>query len=415
MPEELDGLLEGLSIGEPAGDNSQQNNQQQSNENNQQQQSNNQQQEKIDLIENTQNQQGSESQNQQQQQQNQQQEEPKFSQSEFIKQVFGETAPYKSIDEIKALRFGELPTEHAKIKAQYSELEKDLRALQDRLAVTNSPQYQSALKQAHFAEKTKIDDPVIFRKIERLDPEKIKADPIGALVLKDVCDSPEEIENMAQLKEYYMQKFHLGDYAEEVEDPTTGEMKRVEKEIDKIALRREASQAVKYLTGLKEEINSFKPEVDTTSQKREENLKAWEPFVTTQTDPYLKQIPIPVKEINGIKVEGLAYQLTPEDQTFVKQEMLGLAKQMNAELNKENATAIYGAAMAKLSAIKLDSILSVFGEKMYSNIVMLLKSTYNNFSFPTKGMPRKNPEEVKEKGPEGSVQLDDIQRQAGNY
>ncbi len=395
MENDNKGLLEGLSFGKPAETTETtttaiktETTQQQSEEG------------KIDLIPITE--------TTQQTQETKQQEEVKFSESEVIKKLFGENSQYKTIEDIAKLRVGELLPEHAKLKGQYSELDKANRTLQDRLAVTSSPQYQNALKYAHFAKETQIDDPVIFRKIETLDPGKL--DPISALVLRDVCETPSEIENMAQLKEYYMRKYHLGDYATETEKED-GTKVKVEDELDKVALRRDAVSATKFLTGLKDKINAFKPEVEDVAAKREENLKAWEPFVNTQTDPYLKQIDLPVKEIKGVKVD-VAYQLTPEDITFVKQDMLSIAKEMNVELNKENLTAIYGVAMKDLREKNFDKILTVFGEKMFSNIEMVLQSKYKNFSFATELTPRKSPEELKEVGPSGSVQLSDVQKRS---
>ena len=326
-----------------------------------------------------------------------------------LKDFFGENSTYKTIDEVKALRLGELPAEHAKLKNQFTELDKAHRTLQDKYAVTSSPKYQSALKFAHFAEETKIDDPVIFRKIETLDPEKL--DPISALVLRDVCNNPTDIENMANLKELYMRQYHLGDYAEEVEKED-GTKVKVENELDKVALRRDAVSATKYLSELKGKINSFKPEVvEDLSVKREANSKEWEPFVNTQTDPYLKQIDIPIKEVKGVKVDA-AYQLTPEDMAFVKQRMLQVAKDLNLPLTKESAAQVYGIAMSDFIVSNMDKMFKVFGEKMYSNIEMVLQSRYKNFSFATEITPKKPVEESVETGPAGSVQLEDIRKRA---
>lgn len=306
---------------------------------------------------------------------------PLVNEEQFLKDIFGEGHP-KSFVEAKAIREREA-AELRKLNEDHVRAKSEIDHFKSRVSLMESPQFMTATKFSNFTKETGIDDFGVFRKLETFDP--VKLDDLQKVILLEYVKYGEA----GRSREEIMQQFKLGDYAEAPEEGAD----KVEKESDKKALKREALLAEKELSGYKEKISNFKPEFQDNSAEKTARQEAWKEAPEKML-PFFTKIDLPITEIKGIKIDA-SYQITPEDQTEIKQEIKRIVESNDMDLTQENANLVYLGALSKVKDRRETERFKIFGEKLWSAIDMSLKAKYSNFQGLDNAPERKPPEEKK--------------------
>lgn len=324
---------------------------------------------------------------------------PVIDESEFLKNIFGDGHPYKSIEEVKAIGIGERLRELQGLKEEHVRAKSEVEKFRGKVSLMESPQFLNATKYAHFANELKADgvevDYHTFQKLTNFDAEKLT--DLDKLVLLDYV----KYGAAGRSRDEIMQAYRLGDFAEIPE----GKEEKVESEVDKKAMRREALAAGKELSTYKQKIDAYKPEFQDATIDREANLKKWEGSAE-KIVPYFKTaftIPTYEKKEYGIKVDSV-YDYTED----VKEEWQSEVAARNLPLTQESAQVIYESVRNKVQK-RIDRISASFaiqGDKMVASIDMALKAKYSNFKGLDVTPERKAPPE--KKLPEGVKTADEV-------
>jgi hypothetical protein len=307
---------------------------------------------------------------------------PVINEEQILKDIFGEGHP-KSFEEAKAIKVSERLTELRKLNEEHVRSKSEIDHYKGRVSLMESPQFLTATKFSNFAKETGIDDYGVFRKLETFDP--VKLDDLQKVILLEYVKYGEA----GRSREEIMQQFKLGDYAESLEEDAA----KVEKESDKKALKREALLAEKELSGYKEKITNFKPEFQDNSAEKKARQEAWKEAPEKML-PFFTKIDLPITEVKGIKIDA-SYQITPEDQSEIKQEIKRIVESNDMELTQENANLVYLTALSKVKERREAERFTIFGEKLWSAIDMSLKARYSNYQGLDNSPERKAPEEKK--------------------
>jgi hypothetical protein len=306
---------------------------------------------------------------------------PVVNEEQFLKDIFGEGHP-KSLVEAKTIRERDA-AELRKLNEDHVRAKAEIDHFKSRVSLMESPQFMTATKFSNFTKETGIDDYGVFRKLETFDP--VKLDDLQKVILLEYVKYGEA----GRSREEIMQQFKLGDYAETPEEGA----EKVEKESDKKALKREALLAEKELSGYKEKISNFKPEFQDNSAEKAARQESWKE-APERLLPFFTKIDPPITEIKGIKIEA-SYQITPEDQVEIKQEIKRIVESNDMELTQENANLVYLGALSKVKERREAERFKIFGEKLIAGHDMLMKQRYSNYQGLDVSPERKAPEEKK--------------------
>jgi hypothetical protein len=310
---------------------------------------------------------------------------PVVNEEQFLKDIFGEGHP-KSLVEAKTIRERDA-AELRKLNEDHVRAKSEIDRFKSRVSLMESPQFLSATKFSHFAKEAGIEvDYGTFQKLEKFDPTAMS--DIDAIVMLDYL----KFQDKGRNHDLVNQGYKLGDYADEVED-AEGNKVRKEREIDKNALGREAVSAKKELSQYKEKIASFKPEFQDNSAEKAARQESWKK-APERLLPFFTKIDPPITEIKGIKIEA-SYQITPEDQVEIKQEIKRIVESNDMELTQENANLVYLGALSKVKERREAERFKIFGEKLIAGHDMLMKQRYSNYQGLDVSPERKAPEEKK--------------------
>ena len=306
---------------------------------------------------------------------------------EFLKSIFGEGHPYKSVDEVKALRLSERLTAAQKLEQEHVNATKAIENYKSRVSLMESPQFLSATKYANFVKDAGVEvDFGTFQKLEKFDPPAM--DDLDAIVLLDYLKFQDKGRNHDLIK----QQYKLGDYATETED-ADGNSVRVESAFDRNAVGREAILAKKELSQLKQKIADFKPEFKDDSAEKASRQEQWKEAPEKML-PFFKTIDPPITEIRGIKVDA-SYQFTPEDHGKLKEIIQREINSRDLPLTQESVNIVYLSALREMKELKEEQRFRIFGEKLLAQKDMELKARYSNYTALDTTPPRQAPPETK--------------------
>lgn len=325
---------------------------------------------------------------------------PVIDESEFLKNIFGDGHPYKSIEEVKAIGIGERLRELQGLKEEHVRAKSEVEKFRGKVSLMESPQFLNATKYAHFANELKADGVEIdyhtFQKLSSFDAEKLT--DLDKLVLLDYV----KYGAAGRSRDEIMQSYRLGDFAEIPE----GKDEKVESEVDKKAMRREALAAGKELSTYRQKIDAYKPEFQDATIDREANLKKWEGSADKITQFFTSlAFPSYEKKDYGIKVDSV-YTFTAEDHAEIKKEWQKEVEARNLPLTQESAEVIYESVLNTMRTRKMNTAFAIQGDKIVAAIDMALKAKYSNFKGLDVTPERKAPPE--KKLPEGVKSADQL-------
>ncbi len=274
------------------------------------------------------------------------------------------------------------PTELSTLKdklALAQEFETSRQQIEEQKRFYTKPFANESIEQFnHFVKNTEIDNYDIFKKLSLIDPEQVN--PIEAIALKRVLDTPELAGDYDRVKKQVERNFPLTTSGEAYEDDEDYQMEQLDMKQQKI-------QAVKALMEIKSKSFAGDAPEPWTEEKSTQLKTAWEPVLRKVLESLSKT----EFKLNGN--EMLPFELDEQKKQAYFADALQNAVAGRMELNENNVKSIAVNVYKSIRSENLETILQSATTHLISEGVRERIAKYNN---PSTERPDNNGENQKQ-------------------